>query len=669
MLKFGIKKTAVTRAAAVPGVPVVTLLGVTYSTASLKWTGSSGKYSIVGATGDTYSAGITFAKNLTPAQATVRLPRAGPYSLKVIASAGGTYTSASNTVVAVVPYKPPTVPVIKSAKIGYVNGVPGVTLAWSASASNTTIYYSADAGLKMNGRGFAVEDIVSNNQFSIFSDQEFFYGTTGLSSFVYVPPGQTFSVNVTAYIPGTTYEASSTARSIRVPPPIKPSAPVLTVSEVTFTGAKLNWTGQTVRQPVANAVAYDIYIDDGVVETPLVQGITGLSSTIQLDAGGYTLYAVANGGRGFTFSESNRVPVTIPYQKPSVPVISQPVVGVGKVNVSWSAATGNSPITYDLISLPAGVTYASDIEDIEFAIPGASFASYSQYPLQVIARAGPTFSTSAGATLRFTPPPPDEILVNYLSKRGCQLTWNPSSINTGLSYSISELTDADFSVVQGPTFDVQTGLWIAGVTFGTSDTYDFFVSGLGAGATGLSSEIVVNVPTDPKPVVDVYYQSQIITIPPGYVAMQAQLVGGGGGGALYGGGGGGGGYAAGFTYVSSGSTFAVEIGRGGRSGAGTSIDGEPGEASSVAGITAYGGLGGLSGSSGGSGGSYVGGNYGLQGKSGQEDMLQGTIAAGGIPGHDGFLGSAGNGGQGGGTFSGSAFSGVSGVAFITFFPL
>jgi hypothetical protein len=643
MYKFGLAQqgTPIRGATIVsPPVPIVTVSGVTYTGATVSWTGSAGTYTIVGSTGSTYSGGLTLGSKLTKTVAVVKLPQGGTYTARVFASAGGTYITSSQSVPIIIPYKPPTSPVIKTTTIGY----NGVTLAWSASVSNTK----------------QITYVAGTTQGSII--------TSNLTGFVPLTAGATYSLSVVPVISGITYTTLSVPKTIYIPLPARPSVPVVTQTGATYSGVKLSWSPQSVVQPLAKSVTYDI------IETTsgltYASGLADTSATVKILAGNNNIVVVARAGT--TFSTSTPIAVIIPYQKPAAPVLSQPVLGSTGVQVSWSAATGNSSITYDIISLPAGVTYASGITGTTRIIPSSAFPSYSQYPLQVIARAGSTFSTSAGATLRFTPPPPDDILVNYLSTRGCQLTWAPPPINTGVSYSISELSGSTFSVVQGPAFDEQTGLWIAGVTFGSAQVYDFFISGVNAGITGTTSEIVVYVPTVTEPVVKFYGTpgTYSVKIPLGFSRLQAQLVGGGGGGGssprdyVLGGGGGAGGMVI-TPVILITTTVELLVGRGGFANGGNGND------SSIINFVARGGDGGGAGNTNQSysiGSPGLGGGFtGFIGKTGNN----GEAITPGI-GYNIADRMYGYGGEGGGNdAAGSAPSsgnpGLGGYALITFF--
>jgi hypothetical protein len=278
------------------------------------------------------------------------------------------------------------------------------------------------------------------------------------------------------------------------------------------------------------------------------------------------------------------------------------------------------------VSVLDGTTYATGLTGTSTVIPNSRFTSYGSYPIEVVAIAGTTYSVSAGATLRYTSPPPDDIMVNYLSPQGCQLSWAPPAINTGVSYSISELAGATFSLVQGPTFQSATGLWLAGVSFGSAQVYDFFISGSAAGITGPTSEIVVYAPSPTSYVPsDTEYRTYFynrgtytITIPPRSSGFQAQLVGGGGGGGSYGDNGSAGGFCLGTVSAQAGATFRLVVGAGGTGGlwdtGNPALDiGNAGGISSISILSAGGGAR----SDGGGGGGGSGGSVNIRGSAGQ----------------------------------------------------
>jgi hypothetical protein len=335
------------------------------------------------------------------------------------------------------------------------------------------------------------------------------------------------------------------------------------------------------------------------------------------------------------------------------------------------------------VSALGGTTYATGLTGTSTVIPNSRFTSYGSYPIQVVAIAGTTYSVSAGATLRFTPAPPDDIMVNYLSTQGCQLSWAPDPFSNKLSYSITELTGATFSIVQGPTFNSASGLWLAGVSFGSAQVYDFFISGGTTGTTGPTSEIVVYVPPATQPSSILYRTpgTYTVTIPRGFSGFQAQLVGGGGGGGAYeSGGGGAGAFAVGLTLALVGTTFQLLVGDGG-SGARFVNDrdqnhyGNAGETSSIAGIVATGGGGGKSG--------YIyevipgidGVIFGTGGPGGTYNVSVGQVGGGGGEGRGGGGGSVfnplggtyGYGGQGR-QGRNDGLKGNNGCAVITFVP-
>jgi hypothetical protein len=636
MYKFGLAQQGTPIRAATlvsPPAPIVTVTGATYTGATLSWSGSNGTYTIVGSTGNTYSGGLTLASKLTKTVAFVKLPQGGTYTARVFASAGGTYTTASASVPIFVPYKPVTVPIIKTTTIGY----SGVTLTWSASVSNTTeITY----------------------QYRRFGDD--YYTTRSLTGFIPLTAGATYSISVGATAPGQTGGMEFIPKTVFIPLPAKPSVPVLTASSIAFTSTKLSWTAQTVKQPLANSVTYDI-VGTGVT---YASGLTVLSTSVRIPAGNNSIKVVARAG--LTFAESAPITVTVPVQKPTVPVLSQPILGSTGGQVSWTAATGNSPITYSVVSALGGTTYATGLIGTSTVIPNSSFTSYGSYPIKVVAIAGTTYSVSAGATLGVTLAPPDDIVVNYLSTQGCQLSWVAPAINTGVSYSISELTGATFSIVQGPTFESASGLWLAGVSFGSAQVYDFFISGSMSGITGPTSEIVVYVAPH-KNYESKFYRNPgtyTVTVPPRYSGFQVELVGGGGGGSWGGAGGGAGGFCLGSISAQPGATFALVVGAGGTGGiliGENNTAGSAGGTSSIANFIAGGGDGAVRWASSVNGGAASGGTVNIQ----RDNNAQGTAGA---YGHLILGQPRGSGGNRSNTAGVTANAGRAGCALITFFP-
>jgi hypothetical protein len=315
------------------------------------------------------------------------------------------------------------------------------------------------------------------------------------------------------------------------------------------------------------------------------------------------------------------------------------------------------------VSALGGTTYATGLTGTSTVIPNSSFTSYGSYPIQVVAIAGTTYSVSAGATLRYTPAPPDDIVVNYLSTQGCQLSWAPDPFSNTVSYSIRELTGARFSVVQGPTFNSDSGLWFAGVSFGSAQVYDFFISGSTAGITGSTSEIVVYVPPITEPVSNFYGRgTYTVTVPRGFSGFEAQLVGGGGGG----GGfhrlaGAAGGFCLGSISAQAGATFALVVGAGGsQSGGSYNLSaGGVGGTSSISTLIALGGNGGDY--SGAAGGLASGGVVNISGGSANAYSTQG-ISGLNILGQN-----RGSGGNPSTTWAAASSPGQDGCALITFF--
>ena len=638
MYKFGLAQQGTPIRAATlvsPPVPIVTV-GATYTGATLSWSGSNGTYTIVGSTGNTYSGGLTLASKLTKTVAFVKLPQGGTYTARVFASAGGTYTTASASVPIFIPYKPVTVPIIKTTTVGY----SGVTLTWSASESNTT--------------GITYMYFISGSTTR--------YTTKNLTGFIPLTAGATYSISVGATAPGQTGGMSIMPISVFIPLPAKPSVPVLTAPSIGFTDTKLSWTAQTVVQAIKNSVTYDI-VGTGVT---YASGLTVLSTSVRIPAGNNSIKVIARAG--ITFAESLPITVTVPLQKPTVPVLSQPILGSTGGQVSWTAATGNSPITYSVVSALGGTTYATGLTVTSTVIPNSRFTSYGSYPIQVVATAGTTYSVSAGATLRYTSPPPDDIMINYLSTQGCQLSWPPPAINTGITYSIRESAGATFSVVQGPTFQSASGLWLAGVSFGSAQVYDFFISGVADGFTGPTSEIVVYVPPATKPSSILYTtpRTYTVTVPVGFSGFQAQLVGGGGGGRGMGSfSGGGGGFCLGKILANAGATFALVVGAGGTAGEGGFHGSPPGSDGGRSSISTLIANGGIAGNNRGVGGTASGGIVNLTGGDGTDVW---NVDGDGGTGHVILNQSAGRGGNTSPHFSEGGTRGENGCAVITFFP-
>jgi hypothetical protein len=332
------------------------------------------------------------------------------------------------------------------------------------------------------------------------------------------------------------------------------------------------------------------------------------------------------------------------------------------------------------VSALGGTTYATGLTGTSTVIPNSRFTSYGSYPIQVVATAGTTYSVSAGATLRYTPAPPNYILVNYLSSQGCQLSWAPPAINTGISYSITESAGATFSVVQGPTFQSASGLWLAGVSFGSAQVYDFFISGSTAGITGPTSEIVVYVPpptnyvAPPTNYLSRFYNpgTYTVTVPVGFSGFEAQLVGGGGGGGIfYGSGGGAGGFCLGTVSAQAGATFALVVGAGGTGGQEGYGVGRAGGTTSISTLKGGRGYGAKGSGFGGTGGLGEGGTINIAGGTGGAavDIRDNGVGAPGIL----ILGQTYGGGGGWDNTAGvdrvnKGNTGGNGCALITFFP-
>jgi len=729
-----------------PATPVVTIRGVTYAGATLTWSGSASKYTILGATGTKFTNGTTLATNITGSTGFVRLPQAGSYSLVVVASNGGTYTTASaskvaaipfkplpaptltagatyngvalswsavagnspvqyavigggnsgigplasgltgrtffaslptpgvrftgfvngyypakaltpvysNTVEAIIPYKPPTVPVIKSTVIGY----EGVTLSWTASTSNTPVSYRIGTPtIQPNSTTF-----------------------TGLTGFIGLTGGVTYSARVFAYA-GPTLISQSGVTGIYIPVPKAPSVPVVTVSGTTFTGTTLSWPASSVVQALPIQLKYDIVSSPR--GTTYASNFTGLTYRLSQPVGSYDLQVIAKAG--ITFSTSELVSVVIPLQKPSAPVVTKPVVrNDGGVTLSWAASRSNTGITYGAeVYFVGSESPVRGVTGLAGTSVSLNLDQYGPYAALVTAYAGDTFTSSLGVTFDFIPPAPEYVEATYLTPQYCQLIWNPPPVgNDTISYEITEIAGNTFRAIQ-PMFDSGSNSWSAGISFGEATSYNFFVKGSANGLTGQSADAIVNVPTTTQIINQLYDTpgTYTLTMPFGFSGVQAQLVGagggGGGGGGIVGSGGGGGAGAVALTRLSptAGTTFALIVGAG---GIGSVFDGgDAGGSSSLNDIIAGGGGGGGRGQNGdsgsysgvgGAGGTYSDGQIGKDGARGDNGATP-TISGGiGGAGHIILGVTYGGGGIGGAGFYGSGANGRGGCVLLTFFP-
>jgi len=258
-----------------PSAPVVTVGQASTTGVTLSWTGSAKTYNILGATGTRFTNGITFATNITKLTGFVKLPQAGPYSLVVVASNGGTYTTASASKVATVLNAKPAAPTLTVSP-----ALTGATLSWSYVTSNAPVTYQP------------IVDAIT-------------YGSrvSGLSTLVPVSGGATHTFRVLAYS-GTTFSTSTTVT--RFLPFQKPTAPVLNPPIVGETGITLSWAPSISNTGITYAAG--LYVG-GV----LFDGSTGLTGTTVNVAypsfGLYTPTVIAYAGN--TFSSSSAAPIVI----------------------------------------------------------------------------------------------------------------------------------------------------------------------------------------------------------------------------------------------------------------------------------------------------------------------------------------------------------------------
>jgi chitodextrinase len=330
----------------------------------------------------------------------------------------------------------------------------GVTLSWTASASNDCVGYDIY-------RGPTFLATVTGTTYNAS-------GLTQATQYTFTVKAKDAADNI-ATGTATTITTSSSADTT-------PPADVtnLTTANITQTGLTLNWTA-SVSSDVAS---YDVY--NGSTFLANVTGITynvnGLSASTA-----FTLWVKAkdisgNSATGTSVSATTSAPAADTTAPSNVTGLSTSSLTQTGVTLTWSAATDNVAVTgYEIYN---GATFVTTVTALTYNVTGLTAST--QYTLTVKARdaagnvasgTSTTFTTSAAADTT-APNPVTGLSAGTPTANSVPLSWTLSSSGDVTTQEVSKSTDGtNFSVVSAVVNAASNTYEVTGLSASTAYTF------------------------------------------------------------------------------------------------------------------------------------------------------------------------------------------------------
>lgn len=443
--------------------------GLTESSFTLNWTASNDNVGVVGY--DVYRNGI-FYTSVTGVSSSINgLSASTLYSMTVRArDAAGNVSAASPVLDVITPdTQAPTVPTgLASSNISQSS----FTLSWSASIDNVRV---TSYDIYMNG--IWVNSVTGTT-----------VGVTGLS------PYTTYAMTVRAKDAAGNVSNASVVLNVTtldIMPPTVPSN--LSVSNLTQSGFRLNWTASTDNVRVTGYYVYQDGVQIAMVTTNSAN-VTGLNASTR-----YMMTVRARDAAGNTSAASSSLSVLTPdTQAPNAPSgLNASNLNQTSFTLTWSPSTDNVAVTgYNIYQ--DGILLTS-VTGTAAGISGLAVAR--TYVMTVRAKDAANNISVSSAALNVTTPDtegptaPGNLVYSNLTQSGFTLNWTASTDNVAVTgYNIYD---------HGTLLRSVTGTTITLTGLAASKTYDVTVRARDAAGnlSDPSSLIKITTPDTEAPTV------------------------------------------------------------------------------------------------------------------------------------------------------------------------